>query len=436
MAENLVLEWLDEFESLTESEIHTYSTEQEHNHEVMIALYSILHEPHKYKSDHNLIDGICQQLLNFYRSGEPHLKKFTMQFIPSLAFLHLSDKTQTSVQTLLVSLYNLEVIDSKGQPRTVSFRIPSIAQSSIYHDSSMLERAFIAENSLRRWEDCNTKLISWGPLPQVECLNAQNRQRVVTALMFLYTRQMADVIQQGIEFTCRGISRLVTEGFMTSTTTSSNRSSCASSVSDGSLHQPQQQQQQQQPQGGGNTPCRVPVSAPLLIELVHVIYHAAEKCAPAAIQALHDVIQRATYECYAEVLLCGNAIKNLMHHSPTVSAAPRPSAHSHSHGVSKSMITNASFRTKKLPDDIPIQDPNQPAAQSEVPLDSITEEHEDGDKKSKAGALKHLPKLPGLSKKHKQNKQGEQVEMTGGGDQEKDGGGGVEMNHAVHVSAV
>nr|CAH7713663.1 unnamed protein product [Callosobruchus chinensis] len=311
-----------------------------------------------------------------------------MQFIPSLAFLHLSDKTQTSVQTLLVSLYNLEVIDSKGQPRTVSFRIPSIAQSSIYHDSSMLERAFIAENSLRRWEDCNTKLISWGPLPQVECLNAQNRQRVVTALMFLYTRQMADVIQQGIEFTCRGISRLVTQGFGASTA-SSNRSSCASSS-------PQQ----------GSSLCRVPVSAPLLIELVHVIYHAAEKCAAVAIQALHDVIQRATYECYAEVLLAGNAIKNLMHHSPTVSAAPRPS--SHSHGVSKSMITNASFRTKKLPDDIPIQDPNQPA-QSDVPLDSITEEHEDGDKKSKAGALKHLPKLPGLSKKHKQNKQGEQV---------------------------
>nr|CAI5829524.1 unnamed protein product [Callosobruchus analis] len=424
MAESLVLEWLDEFESLTESEIHTYSTEQEHNHEVMIALYSILHEPHKYKSDNNLIDGICQQLLNFYRSGEPHLKKFTMQFIPSLAFLHLSDKTQTSVETLLVSLYNLEVIDSKGQPRTVSFRIPSIAQSSIYHDSSMLERAFIAENSLRRWEDCNTKLISWGPLPQVECLNAQNRQRVVTALMFLYTRQMADVIQQGIEFTCRGISRLVTEGFGASTVYS-NRSSCASS-SDGS----------------GIAVCRVPVSAPLLIELVHVIYHAAEKCAAAAIQALHDVIQRATYECYAEVLLAGNAIKNLMHHSPTVSAAPRPSSHSHGAGVSKSMITNASFRTKKLPDDIPIQDPNQ-SAQSDVPLDSITEEHEDGDKKSKAGALKHLPKLPGLSKKHKQNKQGEQMEMAGG-DQEKEGssggggggGGGVEMNHAVHVSAV
>ncbi|KAJ8917409.1 hypothetical protein NQ315_005455, partial [Exocentrus adspersus] len=107
MADTLVLDWLDEFESLTESEIHTYSTEQEHNHEVMLALYNILSEPQKYKSD-NLIDGICQQLLNFYRSGEEHLKKFAMQFIPTLVFLHLSDKSNSAVQTLLVSLYNLE----------------------------------------------------------------------------------------------------------------------------------------------------------------------------------------------------------------------------------------------------------------------------------------------------------------------------------------
>ena len=45
MADILVSDWLEEFESLTESEIHTYSVEQEHNHEVMIALYGLLEEP-------------------------------------------------------------------------------------------------------------------------------------------------------------------------------------------------------------------------------------------------------------------------------------------------------------------------------------------------------------------------------------------------------
>ncbi|CAH1117440.1 unnamed protein product [Phaedon cochleariae] len=330
MADLLVLEWLDEFESLTESEIHTYSNEQEHNHEVMIALYNVLSEPQKCKSDH-LVDGVCQQLLNFYRSGESHLRRFTVQFIPALVFLHLSDKSYSAVQTLLVSLYNLEVIDAKGQPRTLSFRVPSIAQSSIFHDSSSLEPAFIAENSLRRWEECNTKLVSWGPLPQVECINAQNRQRLATALIFIYNQQLSNVMPQGVEHTCRGISRLVTQGF--NNNSDSIRSSIESDIGS-SQH---------------GLLRRIPVSSPLLVELLHIIYHAAERCTSVAMQALHDVVQRAGYESYAEVLLAANAIKNLLHHSPAVSAAPRPS---HVPSVSKSMITNASFRTKKLPEPI------------------------------------------------------------------------------------
>ncbi|CAH1115681.1 unnamed protein product [Psylliodes chrysocephalus] len=418
MADNLVLDWLDEFEALTESEIHTYSSEQENNHEVMIALYNVLSEPQKYKSDH-LIDGICQQLLNFYRSGEAHLKRFTIQFIPTLVFLHLSDKSYSAVQTLLVSLYNLEVIDTKGQPRTLSFRIPSIAQSSIFHDSSILEPAFIAENSLRRWEECNTKLVSWGPLPQVECLNAQNRQRVVTALIFLYNQQIANVIVQGIEQTCKGISRLVTQGF--NTNSDSNRSS----VSDNSI------QNMLRP--------RISVSSPLLIELLHIVYHSAERCAVGAIQALHDIIHRAKYESYAEVLLAANAIKNLLQHSTSVnSVVPRPS---HTHSISKSMITNASFRTKKLPDDIPIQDPNQPLS-GEAALDSITEEQEDTEKtksRSSVSALKHLPKIPGIGKKHKtkNNPQGDHMmDMSGSSDAANESLTNDSNHTTVHVSAV
>lgn len=90
-------------------------------------------------------------------------------------------------------------------------------------------------------------------------------------------------------------------------------------------------------------------------------------------------------------------------------------------------------------DDIPIQDVNQ-ANQTETPLDSITEEQEDADKtKTKAvSALKHLPKLPGLSKKHKTKNNPQQ------GDQqlelqinsEINDSLANEVNHAVHISAV
>lgn len=85
--------------------------------------------------------------------------------------------------------------------------MPSIVHSSIFHDSSNLEPAFIAENALRRWEECNSKLVNWGPLPQVENLNAQNRQRVVTALVFLFNREISKVPAEGLEHSCRTISK-------------------------------------------------------------------------------------------------------------------------------------------------------------------------------------------------------------------------------------
>lgn len=50
MADILVMDWMEEFDSLTESEIHTYATEQEHNHEVMLALYVVLEEQQKLKN--------------------------------------------------------------------------------------------------------------------------------------------------------------------------------------------------------------------------------------------------------------------------------------------------------------------------------------------------------------------------------------------------
>lgn len=39
-----------------------------------------------------------------------------------------------SLETLLIGLYNLEVVDKSGQQKAVSFRLPSLAMLSIYHE--------------------------------------------------------------------------------------------------------------------------------------------------------------------------------------------------------------------------------------------------------------------------------------------------------------
>lgn len=36
--------------------------------------------------------------------------------------------------SFILGLYNFEVVDENGKPKVVSFRLPSLAQASIYHE--------------------------------------------------------------------------------------------------------------------------------------------------------------------------------------------------------------------------------------------------------------------------------------------------------------
>lgn len=42
------------------------------------------------------------------------------------------------METLIIGIYNLEVVDENGQPEVLSFRLPSLAQSSIYHEVEII----------------------------------------------------------------------------------------------------------------------------------------------------------------------------------------------------------------------------------------------------------------------------------------------------------
>ncbi|MPC90519.1 Protein FAM126B [Portunus trituberculatus] len=75
------------------------------------------------------------------------------------------------------------------------------------------------------------------------------------------------------------------------------------------------------------------------------------------IQALEDIHMRAQYELFADVLLMTNGIKNSLKVNPSgqpsdgpmgISVALTPSTTTNT-PLSKTFITNASFRTKKLP---------------------------------------------------------------------------------------
>ncbi|XP_049857807.1 hyccin isoform X2 [Schistocerca gregaria] len=404
MAET-VREWLQDCAGQEPDQLHSFAVSLEHNHSLIAALHSVLEERGRFA---DLVDPVCSQLFELYRSKQPDLQRFTLQFLPTLIFVYLNSvahgdkKSCRSVETLLLGLYNLEVVDESGQPKIISFRLPSLAQGSIYHEPMSL--APLTESALRRWEECNTKPVQWGPMPQVETLNAQNRLKVMTALLFLYNQQLSLASKSALEYLSKVCSKIVTQGF--SKPGHHQRSSYGS---DSSSLVPRLLP-------------RIPVASQFLLELLHGAYFSLFNGAAAAAQAaLDDLHTRACFEGYPEVVLATNAVRNSLQVNtsgqPTdgpmgISVALTPATTTVT-TVSKSMITNASFRTKKLPDDIPIQTSKEDGSVSGTPesknLSAITEEGEgDGERLTpRASSLrtrdKKLPSFPGLKKTARSN---------------------------------
>nr|XP_012227806.1 PREDICTED: hyccin isoform X5 [Linepithema humile] len=369
MTESLINEWLVECKDVSPSELHTFASTLSQDNEIVRALYMLLEERTKYSE---LMDTVCNQLYNFYRSREIELQRFTLQFLPTLIYIYLNSaahgdiKNCRSLETLLIGLYNLEVVDKSGQQKAISFRLPSLAMLSIYHEPASLAPASLTESAVRRFEECNTKLVSWGPLRQVETLNAQNRLKVMTALLFIYNQQLDYINKFALEQLCKVATKLVTQGFMKPG--HHQRSSYGSESSFVPRLLP-----------------RIPVSSQFLLEFLHAVYFAMyNECWYVGNQAVEDIHNRVCYELYPDVMLVTNAIRN----SASTGASGQPSdgpigisvalsPATATPTISKSMITNASFRTKKLPDDIPIQIiKDETTGEGKSNLVSITEEQE------------------------------------------------------------
>ncbi|XP_055379683.1 hyccin isoform X2 [Condylostylus longicornis] len=351
MAEAIVQDWLSEYESIEDDEeMRVFANMHEMNPEVVDAIYTILNERIKYP---DLVHSVCNQFHSFYRSSEEKLRRFALQFIPVLIYIYLNSvamgdkKNCRSVETLLISIYNIEVSTDDGQPKIVSFRMPVLAQASIYHE----EKSTLHATDLRRWEENINRDVKWGPLPQIELINAQNRMKIMTALLFCYNQQLSLIQKAALLHLCRVASQIVNQGFAKSGHVyRTSYGSDPSNVTSPSALSPKASP-------------RIALSSPFLIELVHSIYFAMfNDFGTIAIQTLEDIHHRACYEMFADSILVTNAVRHSLHANPSgqpndgpmgLSVALTPATTTVV--VSKSMITNASFRTKKLPDDLDME---------------------------------------------------------------------------------
>uniref|UniRef100_A0A8D3ADA4 Protein FAM126B n=1 Tax=Scophthalmus maximus TaxID=52904 RepID=A0A8D3ADA4_SCOMX len=245
----VVEEWLSEFKSLPETHIPSYAGSLHLKKSLVPALYRVIQDP-----NNELLEPVCHQLFELYRSSEDRLRRFTLQFLPELVWVYLrvtasrDRQSNGCIEALLLGIYNLEIVDKDGNSKLLSFTIPSLSKPSIYHEPSSLGSIALTEGALCQHD--LIRVVYSGLHPQRETFTAQNRLCVC--------------------------------GF------------------------PRQQQKL------WREPCnRVLLDPEFMVQMLTAVYHAIYNGEwEMGREALEDILYRAQLELYSEPLLLGNAMKN------------------------------------------------------------------------------------------------------------------------------
>ncbi|XP_063353034.1 hyccin 2-like isoform X3 [Pelmatolapia mariae] len=278
---SVVEEWLSEFKSLPETHIPSYAGSLHLKKSLVPALYRVIQDP-----NNELLEPVCHQLFELYRSSEDRLRRFTLQFLPELVWVYLritasrDRQSNGCIEALLLGIYNLEIVDKDGNSKLLSFTIPSLSKPSIYHEPSSLGSMALTEGALCQHD--LIRVVYSGLHPQRETFTAQNRFEVLCFLMLCYNSAVVYMPLSSYQSVCRMSSRLCVCGF------------------------PRQQQKL------WREPCnRVLLDPEFMVQMLTAVYHAIYNGEwEMGREALEDIVYRAQLELYSQPLLLGNAMKN------------------------------------------------------------------------------------------------------------------------------
>uniref|UniRef100_A0A7N8WX52 Hyccin PI4KA lipid kinase complex subunit 1 n=1 Tax=Mastacembelus armatus TaxID=205130 RepID=A0A7N8WX52_9TELE len=284
MDQGVVEEWLSEFKTLPDSAVSTYAASLKDKGALVPALYKVIRENYS-----DLLEPVCHQLFEFYRSGEPQLQRFTLQFLPELLWSLLSvsaardPHTSGCIEALLLGIYNLEIVDKDGQSKVLSFTVPSLSKPSVYHEPSAIGSMALTEGALANHG--LSRVVYSGPHLQRETFTAQNRFEVLTFLLLCYNAALSYMTSTSLQSLCQLSSRVCICGY------------------------PRQQMRRYK---GIST--RMTVTSEFLVQLITGIHYAlCNGEVELGSKALDDVLYRAQLELFPEALLVGNAIKSSLH---------------------------------------------------------------------------------------------------------------------------
>uniref|UniRef100_A0A674DCJ7 Hyccin PI4KA lipid kinase complex subunit 1 n=1 Tax=Salmo trutta TaxID=8032 RepID=A0A674DCJ7_SALTR len=310
-------------ETLPDSAVSSYAASLKEKGSLVPALYKVIRENYS-----DLLEPVCHQLFEFYRSGEPRLQRFVLQFLPELLWSLLlapsaarDPHTSGCIEALLLGIYNLEIVDKDGQSKVLSFTVPSLSKPSVYHEPSTigslaLTEGALANHGLRR-------VVYSGPHLQRETFTAQNRFEVLTFLLLCYNAALSYMTSSSLQSLCQLSSRVCICGY------------------------PRQQLRRYK-----GISSRLTVTSEFLVQLITGIHYAlCNGEMDLGSKALDDVLYRAQLELYPEALLVGNAIKSSQQCAALKSGASKEGARSiqveitpTSSRISRNAVTSLSIR--------------------------------------------------------------------------------------------
>jgi len=420
----VIRDWLAEYKALPENEINTYANSLRQQEELITGLYELLED----ELVQEVVDPVCHQLFEFYRTGKRELQRFTLEFVPTLIevyLLHIAHNAKRKcggIEVCLLGIYNLEIVNKDGSPKIHTFTIPTLAMPSIYHEPPSLAALALTESVLMRYHSDAPVVIATGPWQQHESINAQNRLSVLTHVLSLYNNDIVNLSSTSRYKHCKMASRLARAGYSNLEKLDDaqiTKQKCAQNGSQNgsqngapspAVAEPAQQLGQrsvsflQEP--------RICLSSTLLVEMLSGVYFAMfNGLSRDAMTALEDIHRRASLHLLADVLLVTNGIRNSLTNNPSGEPGDGPigislslSPTSRNVNVSKSAITNASFRTKKLPEDIEVrhedEDESLPPGYDEV----VESEKVSVEDKVKAMGTKMAKPLKSIMKKAENRK--------------------------------
>ncbi|KAM4698586.1 hyccin 2 [Rhinophrynus dorsalis] len=277
----VVEEWLSEYKVLPETQLPAYAATLHRKKTLVAALYKVIQDP-----NNELLEPICHQLFELYRSSEVRLKRFTMQFLPELICVYLrltasrDRQSNGCIEALLLGIYNLEIADKDGNNKVLSFTIPSLSKPSIYHEPSSLGSMALTEGALSQHD--LIRVVYSDLHPQRETFTAQNRFEVLSFLMLCYNSEIVYMPPSSYQSLCRMGSRLCVSGF------------------------PRQHEKRWKELCG-----RVVLDPGFMVQLLTGVYHAIYNGEwHLGQEVLDDIIYRAQLELYSQPLLVANAMKN------------------------------------------------------------------------------------------------------------------------------